>query len=177
MKDTVKLNETREVRGRNCSIETKDDGLEHTFDEAELAAGPAAAIRTAISDGIKAIREQASPATIARRKRAREALARGEAWAVERYAGRRPGATDRLFNDSGTLADGLKVVPQADGSMAITAPPNRGDNPTDFTGSEMSQMAQKLVELVPALKDPTADPKVRAAIEASAAKVVTVRRK
>lgn len=169
------IDETHTTNGRHASVEVKADPLEHELDEVELGRGPAHAIRDAIAAGIKGIREKASAATIRKREQARAALARGEAWAVERYAGRQPGQSDRLFNDSGALAD-LRVVEQGK-EWVIATPPNRDTTaPRGFDGGAFAAMMRRLVELVPALRDPTGDPRVRAAIEEAARRVVRVRK-
>lgn len=165
------LDETHSTKGRHASVEIRADPLEHDLDEVELGRGPAAAIREAIATGIKAIRQRASDATIRKREQARAALARGEAWAVRRYAGRQPGQSDRLFNDSGTLAAGL-TVQQRGKEWLVLAPANRGSDGEGFDGAEMARMQERLAELVPAIADPTSDARVREAIEASAARVV-----
>lgn len=168
------LDETHATKGRHASVEVKAEPLEHDFDEVELGRGPAQAIREAISTGIKAIRQRASAATIRKREQARAALARGEAWAVKRYAGRQPGQSDRLFNDSGALAD-LRVIEQR-GEFSIVTPPNRDTTaPRGFDGGAFAAMLRRLVELVPAIADPTGDPKVKEAIEKSAERVVRKR--
>ncbi len=168
------IDETHTTRGKHASVEVQADALEHDFDEVELGRAPAHAIADAIATGIRGIRERANPATIRKREQARAALARGEAWAVERYAGRQPGQSDKLFNDSGALAD-LRVVEQR-GEWAVTTPPNRDlVAPRGFDGGEFAAMLRRLRELVPAIEDPTGDPKVRAAIEASAGRVARKR--
>lgn len=169
------IDETHTTRGRHASVEIKADPLEHDFDEVELGRGPAQAIRDAIATGIRGIRERAKPATIRKREQARAALARGEAWAVERYRGRQPGQSDRLFNDSGALAD-LAVRQGRDG-WEVTTPSHRPLlAPRDFDSGAFAAMMRRLRELVPAIEDPTGDPKVREAIEASAGRVVRKRR-
>jgi len=99
-KDRVTINEYKSLKrrknpGQTVSIRVKSEPLVHTFDEDELARGPAEAIRDVVADQIRAIDENAAQSTIAKR--------------------RREGRTGtRLFNDSGKLADELKVVKSGD---------------------------------------------------------------
>lgn len=130
----------------------------HDFSAEALGKGPATAIRDLLSRLTKEISARASPATIAKRANAAASLARGDASTVARYSGGRtglkaPGAAspDRLFNDSGRLADGLAVMrnPEED-AWTINVPANRLD-PRTFSGGEgaMARMFARLVELVP----------------------------
>lgn len=175
MADTITLDESRRATPGRASVEVVADELVHDFDEMAIGHEPALAIRDAIREGIQGIGQRASAATVEYRERARAALARGAAWAVKRYAGRRPGQSDRLFNDSGALAD-LEVEQGRDGAWDVVAPPNRDATPETFTGGAFAEMLERLRRLVPALRDPLSDPRVVRAIEASAARVVRVRR-
>lgn len=138
------------------SIELQADPILHDYSLTALGQGPAVAIRDLLAKRIKAIGEKASPSTELTRKAAAKALAAGASWAARRYAGGRtgrkePGQTDRLFNDSGRLAEGLEVREnRGDGNYTINVPANRLD-PTTFAGGESALVAmwQRLVALVP----------------------------
>lgn len=137
------------------SIEVHSEPLIHDFDETQLGAGPAAAIRDAISKAIKDIGEFAKPSTQRKREQAAAALNgfeppkkgtkrkkrtrrfRGQtitsskSWYETRYAGGRtgfkpPNQTKRLFNDSGRFADGLSVRQNVqDKTFTTNVPANR----------------------------------------------------
>lgn len=138
------------------SIEFRAEPILHDFSIQALGQGPAEAIRDLLTQRIKAIGQVASPSTILARKSAETALAAGKSWATRRYAGGRtgrknPGQSDRLFNDSGRLAEGLEVREnRTDGNYTINVPANRLD-PSTFKGGEAAlvSMFQRLVTLVP----------------------------
>lgn len=153
MAATITINEPYTARSGNVSITVESEPVVHTFDERALGEGPAKAISDAIAAGIRAITETAAASTVAKRKRTN------------------PGASDRLFNDSGTLAAGIAAI--ASGvDWLITVPPNRLDPATTFA----TRMMARLRELVPALNDPLSVPAVKAAIEASVRKMISVTR-
>lgn len=143
----------------------------HDLNEEKLGEGPARAIAAAIRAGIKNITELAKGATLEKRKRAKEELARGVRSALQRYSGGRTGTKEpsgsvRLFNDSGRLADGLEVRQNtAEGNWTINVPANRLDPSTFKNRGDFVAMLTRLRELVPALRDPTSIPEVKRAIE------------
>lgn len=172
---TITINESFEAKGAHSSVTVKAEPIEHTFDEDALGKGPAQAIAQAIRDGIKAITQQASAATIVKRREAAKALARGAAWAVERYRGRPPTGSTALFNDSGRLAD--IVVSLVSGEWMIATQPDRlNPQKLDEGATGVQRMIERLRELVPALRDPLADGRVRRAIEDAARSIIRVRR-
>ena len=137
----------------------KADPVVHVFDPKEMGRGVAEAIAEAIRKGIRDIGEIASASTRRRREAAVKALARGEAWAMARYAGGRTGAkqpnkTPRLFNDSGRLAEGINVGANGKG-WVVNVTANRFD-PNTFTGGvpALVSMYERLRALVPALQGP-----------------------
>lgn len=165
-----------------CTI--KAEPILHDFNALRLGKGPAEAIRNLVQRQIKGIGEFAAVATREKRERAVDALARGARWAQRRYSGGRTGTTppntsQRKFNDSGRLADGLEVreVRQGEGDQSVTAtyvinvPANRL-NPApggvrEFTESAFGRMIEDLYRLVPALRggeQVLGDPEVRTAI-------------
>lgn len=174
-KTRITINESFEARGTHSSVTVRAEPVEHVFDEDELGRGPSHAIAKAIREGIRAITQQASASTIARRQAAVKALARGASWAVERYRGQPPTGSTRLFNDSGRLAD--LVVALVSGEWRIAAPAARLD-PTQVDGGSMTveHMLERLRELVPVLRDPLGDRSVREAIAATARDIIRVRR-
>lgn len=175
MRDSETLDESMRYRGARASVEVEADVLEHDFDAQDLGEPVAAAIAEAIRAGIRGIGQRASAATVEYRERAKAALARGAGWAVRRYGTRTPDVTDRLFNDSGALAD-LKAEAVGD-EWRIVTPPQRTDTPRTFTGGEFEAMLARLRQLVPALRDPLSVPAVQRAIEESAGQVARVRRR
>ena len=153
------------------TIEIESEPLVHVFDDTALGAGPAQAIKEALERGIKAINQTARPSTLAFRRRARKALTAGASWAKNRYkplrgdaTNRLPGHSDRLFNDSNTLAEGLFVRQNtAEKNFTVNVPSSR------FT-SHTEHLAERLVQLVPALSSPRSmlnDREVTKAIEES----------
>lgn len=80
------------------------------------------------------------------------------AWVQQRYGGGRMGAmepnqSDRLFNDSGRLAESIVAGPKGDG-WVINVAANRFD-PKTFPGgvAALTQMFERLAELVPEFAD------------------------
>lgn len=157
--------------GKHYTTEVETEELELERNPTTLAAPVAAAIAAVIAEGIRGITAKVSASTKDARAVASRAAARGKAWASERYGTHRPNQTDRMFNDSGELADGIVAAPSDDharGAFDVNAPANR-------FGPDVSaarRMFERLAELVPALRDPTIAPKVAAALETAAARVL-----
>ena len=131
----------------------------HDFAALKLNPAVAKAIGELIKKQIGDIKEKASEATIEKRARAAEAYARGKPWALKRYAGGRTGGMppesasyDRLFNDSGRLAQSIAVMqnPKEEG-FTINVAANRL-NPETFSGGAFTRMIERLRELAPAFK-------------------------
>lgn len=158
MRDRITLNESYAARKGSVSVSVEAQPIHHNFDERELGAGPAAALRDAIVEGIRGITERVSKATLARRRKAN------------------PGASDRLFNDSGRLAQGLDVRLRGD-TWEVTAPPDRLNASSVTDSGALERMLQRLFELVPALRDPLTIKSVRDAIERSVSKLISVGRR
>ncbi len=179
--ETIVINAGFEERQRTTSNGTKSrytlsvssEPVFHRFDPTKLGEGPALAIRAAIADGIKAISTSASPGTILRRKSAERAIERGAPHAVRRYSGGRtgsttPGRSDKLFNDSLRLVEGLFVRQNpAENNWTINVPANRLDPSTFKERSDFIAMVDRLRDLVPALRNPLSLPAVKRAIDAS----------
>lgn len=156
----------------------------HDFAALKLNPAVAKAIGELIKKQIGDIKEKASEATIEKRARAAEAYARGKPWALKRYAGGRTGGMppesasyDRLFNDSGRLAQSIAVMqnPKEEG-FTINVAANRL-HPETFTGDQFTRMITKLRELVPALRggvEVLQDPTVREAIKDAQAEWIVV---
>jgi hypothetical protein len=119
--------------------------------------GIAEAIRDAIAADIKAITQTIAPATHAFRAKARKALERGAPWAVKRYGTRAPSTSDTMFNDSGALAAGLKVERTASGFAVVAS----HELAARHGGMD------RLAELVPVIRDPFSDSRVRSAVDAA----------
>lgn len=162
------------------TLEVKTDPVILNLSEVALGAPVAEAIRKAISDGIKAISVVASPATLLKRKYAKNAYERGEPNAVKRYSGGKTGATppaqsDKLFNDSGRLANGVFVRQNAqEGNWTVNVPANRLNPDTFDDRSAFVRMVDRLRELVPVLRDPLSHPDVRNAISKSLDNMIQV---
>ena len=156
----------------------------HDFAALKLNPAVAKAIAELIKKQIGEVSAQASEATIQKRIYARAAFDRGAAWAKKKYAGGRigslpPGAVsyDRLFNDSGRLAQSIAVMqnPKEEG-FTINVAANRL-RPETFTGDQFTRMVTKLRELVPALRggvEVLQDPTVREAIKDAQAEWIVV---
>lgn len=146
--------------GVRYTVTIKGDPVLNILSSVDLGRGPAQAIADLIQSQIRGIGQRAAEATILKRKYAANALARGAAWAVKRYTGGRigtmgPGKTggdgDRLFNDSGRLAEGIHVAQNPrEGSWTVNVAANRLD-PSTFKGGAFEAMVQRLVSLAPAL--------------------------
>lgn len=168
--------------------------LPHDLNPRELGRRPAEAMAEHLRARIRTLQASASHGTIDQRKAAAQAYDRGEAWALKRYAGgrlgpKRPGMSDKLFNDSGRLADGLiarpvgtsGVRPGNPNEWVINVAASRFD-PSTLTGPEgrdglaaLQQIYHRLVELIPEFGNPQQlvnVPSVRKAIEDSAAGIL-----
>lgn len=100
------------------------------FDPKTLGRGVAATITAHLQRRVSEIGALASAGTQLNRKYAQDALAKGKAWAVKRYAGGRIGAmtpnqSPRLFNDSGRFVKGITVGPTKDNNWVINVAANR----------------------------------------------------
>lgn len=170
----ITLNKSFEIRAANASVTVTSEPIEHVFDPASLGKGPATTIAELIAEQLAGITELAKDSTIRKREIARRALARGPAWAVERYRTRSPSGSRRLFVDSGRLGElALKLVGDA---WHVLAPSDRLDGET-FKGDELERMIERLRALVPALRAPLEQPEVRAAIAATIPEIIRVRRR
>lgn len=127
------------------------------FDTRRLGEPVAKAMAAVITDGIRGIKEQAAPSTLARRADARAAWIKGVRWARQRYRDRMPGRTTRVFNDSRTLADGITVKADRgkEGGWLICFPDNRFNPLSPGAPPEhvMRRMLDRLQRLVPVLGD------------------------
>jgi hypothetical protein len=167
----VRFEERERKSGKkHVTISVTSTPISVHLDPLALGKPMAEVIAKAIADGIRAIRETASAETLLKRKYAATAFAAGKRWAVARYSGGRTGAkpprpeNDRLFNDSGRLADGIIAMPNAkEQAWTVNTTANRLDRST-FSGGAFERMIQRLAELVPALRgNPLELPEVRAA--------------
>jgi hypothetical protein len=178
--------ERRRTTSRGTSsrytVTIKSEPLLHQFDELVLGKGPAEAIRALLQKKIRGIDEFVSLATKRRRERAQSALARGVGTAPRRYGGGRmgrmePNRTDRLFNDSERLADGVAVMEnKVEESWTVNVAVNRL-TPVDFGPlSAVLSMVERLQRLVPELGDARKmvnEPSVKKAIDQSIADLIT----
>lgn len=165
----ITINRSRTISAGRVTIEVLGDPIEHNLDELELGAGVAAAIRDAITAGIRGISTAVAPATLVYREKARRAVERGAAWALDRYAGGgTPGSGSTLFNDSEELAAGVAVRATVDG-YEVTVPSDR--LAAELPGSAPGSVIGRLVASVQALRDPFSVSTVMAAVEASWSKL------
>jgi len=158
-------------RKARYTMELKSEPLLFELDELNLGNKLAEAWRDRIRDNVIGIAVPASKATQAMRKKAKAAFSAGAGWAMKRYSGGRmaslePDQSDKLFNDSGRLADGIHVRPNlTDSSYTVNFPANRF-NPTLF-GAGYEAMVARFVSLVPMLdpKRALGDPAIEEAIK------------
>lgn len=173
--DDVTINEGFTTRGE-WATEMIGDPVRHHFDVAELGAGVARAIRDAAAQQIRAITATVTERTFKQRQYARAALARGAAWAVERYAGGIPSSSsEQLFNDSERFASGLTLDRQPDGSWTTSAPHGRLDASRFGSTGAFERMVIRLRELVPVLRDPFSVETVARALAEAHAKLFAKR--
>lgn len=141
------------------TINVKGDTILVNTDPKSLSKGPADAIAALLRERISSISAVAAPATIKARAVAAKALARGEAWAVKRYGGGRtgtlqPNQSNRLFNDSGRMAQSIAVGATSDG-YTVNVAANRLSPDTlngDATGA-LARIWDLLKQYVPELAD------------------------
>lgn len=166
---------------KHVTVTIKSEPIAVHLDPLALGQPVADAIASAMRDQIRGISERASDGTILRRKYAAAAFAKGETWAKQRYSGGRtgpkaPAKTDRLFNDSGRLADGITANQnRKEKAWTINAPVNRLDPSTFPSPEAFASMMNRLAELVPMMKNPLAEPKVVEAIERTWNNMITKR--
>ena len=103
---------TRTSGSKVVNLRIEAEPIVATLDRKELSRLAAEAYVLDLREQIGGISFKASPATIAGRKAQRAAYDRGEPWAVKQFAGGRMGAmapnqTDRLYNNSRRLAEGI----------------------------------------------------------------------
>ncbi len=136
------------------TVEVTSEPLIHNFDPRTLAKGVAEAIAETLRQKIRGITAQASATTIRMRTAYAKAFAAGSPGATKRYSGGRIGAmpphqSDRLFNDSGRLAQSI-IATARDDSWTISMAANRLDPATAGGEGAVQRIYQRLVELVPA---------------------------
>ncbi len=146
------------ARKERYTIEVKSEPLLLDLNEFNLGQVVAEAWRSRIRDNILGISASASEATQRMRVKAGIAVKSGAAWARDRYTRRRPpqsfipNQTNKLFNDSGLLADGIHVRQNlTDATYTINFPVNRF-NPETF-GAGFGAMLSKFRTQAP-MMDP-----------------------
>lgn len=150
------------ARGTNTrvTLSVKSQSVTVVTDPRLLGGPVADAIRDTLAHQIRSITAPASEDTLLFRVYAAGAYRRGKRWARKRYSGGRIGGMapnsatgGRLFNDSGRLSKGLAVRPNSKGEWVINVPVNRLKR-ADFKPGRYDLMINKLVTLVPGLRDP-----------------------
>lgn len=158
-------------RKARYSIDVKSEPLLFDLDGMNLGNAVAEAWLGRIKDNVRGISAVASKTTQALRVRGAMALAKGQSWAMKRYGGGRmgtmqPNQTNKLFNDSERLVNGLHMrANPSDASYTINVPANRF-NPGLF-GAGYDAMIQKFFTLVPMLdpKKALGDPDIEKAVK------------
>lgn len=166
-------------RKARYAIDIKSEPLLFDLNEMNLGGRLAEVWAQRIKDNILGIAVRASDATIAMRAKAAAAFNAGAPWAQKRYAGGRIGAmapnqSDKLFSDSGRLAEGVFVRQNlADATYTVNLPANRFNRET--FGAGYDAMVARFVSLVPMLdpKKALGDPAIEKAIKESVAEMVT----
>jgi hypothetical protein len=166
-------------RKARYSIEIRSEPLLFELNELNLGGELAAAWAQRIRDNIQGIAVPASKATQAMRAKAVDALAAGASWAVKRYSGgrmgtRAPNQSDKLFYDSGRLAEGVHLRQNlTDSSYTLNVPSNRLNR--EQFGRGYDEMVTRLVELAPMLDPRKAlgDPVIEKAIKESVATMIS----
>lgn len=138
------------------TIDVRSESLVHNLDAKQLGAPVAVAIAQHIRDRIIGIAARAAQSTLDRRARA--AKEPNLPSSAARYSGGRTGATppnqsDRLFNDSGRLAQSIAARAAGD-SFVVNVAANRLDRGT--FGRGFDAMLQKLAQYVPEIANPRA---------------------
>lgn len=160
MRERVRTLKSGATRSR-VTLEIEGDSIGVGLDPRAYGKPVAEAMAELVRERIKTIAARAAPATIAARKRAKKALAEGAAWATRRYAGgrigtREPDQSDRLFNDSGRLAESIAVGARpGEEGFTVNVAANRFDASTFGGGiAALQRMYQRLIEFIPELREP-----------------------
>ncbi len=163
--DVIVLNEPfaglqrRERNGKaRYTISVRSEPIAVNCSAKDLGRGPAEAIAAHLRERVGSISQVASKATLAARRHAAAAFARGEAWAMKRYSGGRtgpmaPNQSDRLFHDSGRLAKTI-VANARDDAYTINVAANRLDPATAGGAGAVERIYARLVQLVPEFGNP-----------------------
>lgn len=170
-----------DYRGVKTLQRTRKSGSKAT--SVSISAEPIAVVldaktisRPAVDAYVKVLREQigritfnASPATLEKRKAQAKAFAAGETQAVREFGGGRMGAmapnqTSKLFHNSGRLAAGITANWSPEESAWIVRFPANRFNPEFMQRPGAQGVLNRLVDLVPALRQPLT-PEVHEAIE------------
>jgi hypothetical protein len=135
-----------------------------------LGLGPAKAIAKLIGNRIASITARASPRTLAIRAAAQRAYQRGSAEAASRYGNSAPNQSDKLLNDSGRLAQTIRVeLDNAEGAYGVAVSKDRLEPSTlHDSANALARIGDVLKEHVPELADPEllmSEPSVVAAVE------------
>lgn len=132
----------------------KSEPIYVNTDPKQLGGEIAVAIAKHLREQVKGISARASDATLRARKAAEKAFKAGEPWALKRYGGGKmgskpPNQSDRMFNDSGRMAESITANASKDGVWRVNMAANR------LSGSPASvqRIYAKLVELVPGFKN------------------------
>lgn len=145
---------------RKVTIEIESEPIMMDMNHLRLGQLPAEAIKAELTADFNKMKDEASTATRAFRKRAADALNAGKRWAQKRYGGGRTGVKQpnvgiRKFIDSGRLKEGLHVRENvSDESWTINVPANRLNPDREWYGSKAAfwQMLDDLRRELPSLE-------------------------
>lgn len=154
-RDSIILNDYKTKKalasGKKVGLEIKADQIVHDLDEMKLAKGPAEELKNAVVRAIKAIREPASEGTLSRRRRAGI-------------------LGSRMFNATGRLVRGLRVVQGKDGFETVA--------PSDRLSGDEAKLVPRLFEVAKLSgEELMGDRKVRDAVQGSVAEMIEVKKR
>lgn len=172
--------------GGNQAVDFRSDEIVVDLSAGRAGRRVAAAMKNAIQAGIRAIREPASQATLARRQE--DAAGAAALWLSSGTGKRKRRARKHLTggtyaNATGNLADNMRVNQRdTSGTEAVftsDAPPDRL-NPSDFIPAHYGEFRVHLLELVPVLANAETlwhHPVVQRAIEQAIRSQTEIRKK
>lgn len=143
------LEERRSSTGKiRRTIRIDAEPMHIVVDPRQLGQPIANSIAQHYRQAMRSLAQQAAPATIAARKVAAKAFAQGKSWALKRYGGGRIGAmqpnqSDRIFNDSGRMADSIVANASSDGAWRVNVAANR------LNDDSADRIWNRLVQLIP----------------------------
>lgn len=165
---------TRKSGSQYITTTVSSEGVAAVLSDKAIAMAIAEVIARRIREQTEAITDTVRESTAVTRRVVERAFARGESWAVRRFAGGRMGSTpprsgeNRMFNHSGRLAQSVvaRFSRKADG-FVINVAANRWNVAQFRSLNDMRLAFQKWVDRVPVIMAPFADLEVFRALEKS----------